>query len=517
MRKPLCILLCAVLLLAGCRRPSVRIIRFDLPGAVISLDPQFTTEPAARMILRNTGEGLLRRGENNTLEPGVAERWEISPDGTSYRFFLRRDAFWQNGEPVTAADFAFALRRLFQPGGLSPHAEDFGMISGAGALLSGESGVWRLEVYARGERELEIRLEHPSPLFLDLLATPAALPCNEAFFEECRGRYGYEQRFTLSNGPFLVESWENDVMIKLRPNGQSTSQPVCGGVNLYPERKTAPLENLKKSSSDAAFLSLAEASELSETDFDLFERSGTVWCIVPNRNAAYWGNSLLHQGLALAADREKLELPARLEAFGALVPPPSRLAGELFRALVPAHEVAQKPDLIRAKNLFEMGKQAVPGGDLPAAAFYVPDDQDVSLAAGNLAQRWQNELSAYVTLRREPLETVQKRLNGSDFDLLLLPFSPTDPRADSMLETFRSGNSFGYDNPLYDELLDSARAAATLDEAAERYSAAESLLLRDAVIIPLFIEKTVFATASNLNGLAPAAFLEDVDFRYAGA
>ena len=61
-------------------------------------------------------EGLCRpRPDNNLPEPGVAEKWEISDDGRVYTFHLRKDALWSNGEPVTAHDFFYSIRRLLDP------------------------------------------------------------------------------------------------------------------------------------------------------------------------------------------------------------------------------------------------------------------------------------------------------------------------------------------------------------------------------------------------------------------
>ncbi|MBC7771590.1 MAG: peptide ABC transporter substrate-binding protein, partial [Pyrinomonadaceae bacterium] len=63
-------------------------------------------------------EGLVK---NDTFSadykdiPAVAERWTISPDGTSYTFYLRKNAKWSNGEPVTAGDFVYSWRRGIMP------------------------------------------------------------------------------------------------------------------------------------------------------------------------------------------------------------------------------------------------------------------------------------------------------------------------------------------------------------------------------------------------------------------
>ena len=59
--------------------------------------------------------GLLRTDEHGRLQPDLAERWEVSPDGLIYTFYLRPDARWHDGQPVTAADVIFSINLLQDP------------------------------------------------------------------------------------------------------------------------------------------------------------------------------------------------------------------------------------------------------------------------------------------------------------------------------------------------------------------------------------------------------------------
>jgi oligopeptide transport system substrate-binding protein len=83
---------------------------------VASVDPALITgQPEGRIVLAIL-EGLARmRADNSRAEPGVAEKWEISDDGLTYTFHLRRDARWSNGDPVTSRDFLYSIRRLLDP------------------------------------------------------------------------------------------------------------------------------------------------------------------------------------------------------------------------------------------------------------------------------------------------------------------------------------------------------------------------------------------------------------------
>ncbi len=83
---------------------------------VASIDPALITGQPEGRIVNALFEGLTRlRAEDTKAEPGTAEKWEISPDGRVYTFHLRKDARWSNGDPVTAHDFAYSIRRLIDP------------------------------------------------------------------------------------------------------------------------------------------------------------------------------------------------------------------------------------------------------------------------------------------------------------------------------------------------------------------------------------------------------------------
>jgi ABC-type oligopeptide transport system substrate-binding subunit len=73
-------------------------------------------------VLANIMRGLTQYGEGNDVQPAYAQRWEVSPDGLSYVFYLRRDGAWGDGKPVTAHDFVYGWRRVLDPNVGSPYA-----------------------------------------------------------------------------------------------------------------------------------------------------------------------------------------------------------------------------------------------------------------------------------------------------------------------------------------------------------------------------------------------------------
>ena len=99
----------------GVRQVSHPTLTRGLTSDPESLDPHKARSVQASEVLRDIGEGLLSYSPGGELVPGVAESWQKSDDGLTYTFTLRDDARWTNGDPVTADQFVFSLRRLETP------------------------------------------------------------------------------------------------------------------------------------------------------------------------------------------------------------------------------------------------------------------------------------------------------------------------------------------------------------------------------------------------------------------
>ena len=99
-------------LTVGCGRSFTRAdLVFANGGEAETLDPALMTAQLDMRLAYALFEGLATFGAGGEPQPGVAERWEVSPDGTVYTFHLRADALWSNGAPVTAGDFVNSWRR----------------------------------------------------------------------------------------------------------------------------------------------------------------------------------------------------------------------------------------------------------------------------------------------------------------------------------------------------------------------------------------------------------------------
>lgn len=522
MKKLATMLICALLLLSACQQQAPgkgKIIRYDLPYPVLNLDPQLATDPYSRMIISNIYEGLMTRDENGELTLGVAESFTLSSDKKTYSFILRKDAEWKDGNHVTAHDFVFTFRRMFMPGSPSPFAHDYIAIENAEELMADTVLPTALGVVAKSDHELEIKLEHPSPFFPALLAETPAMPCNQEIFDNAWGRYGLEKDLVASNGPFYLNRWDNETTIRLLPNPDyDSSRPAyAGGVYFRVEPEQSPMARLLDGSSDVAELSYDDAEKIRAQGYNLIEFQDTVWCIVFNQKSVLWGNPLLRQGLAYAVERNLLteNLPKKLTSTNLLVPPSSTLADRGYRDAVAASPISFDP--VQGRKLFEMGMSALSIDSVTNAAFYVPDSSEHMLAMSVVQQSWQKHLSAYLNITSVPLEDIERRFLTGEYDIMLVPVTFDMPFAADFLASFKSGskyNHMGYLNELYDLRVSEIARAESIEEAGAVCATAESMLLQDAVAIPVYFETSVFATIPSLKGIEATPYPSNLHFKY---
>ncbi len=104
---------------------------------------------------------------------------------------------------VTASDYAYAFQRIFDPQTQSPYTTMFSCLQNADAVQSGQLDPSEIGVRAVSDTELQFTLSRPDAEFLSNLASTAAMPCNENFFQQTKGRYGLDKESVASCGAFL--------------------------------------------------------------------------------------------------------------------------------------------------------------------------------------------------------------------------------------------------------------------------------------------------------------------------
>ena len=188
---------------------------------------------AAINLLRDLREGLLTFDRQGEPAPGVALKWEVLDDGLRYRFTLREDARWSNGDPVTAQDFVRAWRRAFSPSSAAATAGLLMNIKNAAEVLRGAVDIDALGIAAIDPGLLEITLNGPAPWILEILAHPVSYPLHESAIEDVRR--------APVNGAYVLAAWTPNAMIRLERNVHfhAASTVAMDVVEYYPIEEPA--------------------------------------------------------------------------------------------------------------------------------------------------------------------------------------------------------------------------------------------------------------------------------------
>lgn len=176
-------------------------LTFALRTSQLTLDPATVSSISRNEVISNIFEGLVQFGERAEIRPAIAERWEISPDGRTYTFYLREAARFHNGLRVRAEDVKYSFERQLRQNEAAA-AWVFRPLVGTEEFLSGQAdSVSGIQVL--GEKVVRLELVQPVAFFLSTLCMDYAyvVPRDEAE----RPTIDFETR-PIGSGPFrLVE------------------------------------------------------------------------------------------------------------------------------------------------------------------------------------------------------------------------------------------------------------------------------------------------------------------------
>lgn len=458
-------------------------LRLSMKDAVRSLDPPYAYDEGSQWVIHAMVDTLVDYEPGSTqLTARLAERWELSPDGRTYRFWLRDGLRYADGTPIAAAHFKDAIERtLSRPD--SPYQSVFQDIDGAADLIARKTSSCR-GVRVLGERELEIALARPSPSFLYVLAMPTAAPLPAAY---TRAAGDELRRRPLASGPYRLAAWSEGERLVLERNPHYRDP-----ARQRPERIVI-LENIPR---DVQFL-MFERGEL-----DLAERLSApdlIWL----RSRADWAPYIQVQvqmnSIGARFDvtrkpfddrrvRQALNHALNKDYTTKLLAGTTRPAHGILPPGIPGHDDTLRPyphDPAKARALLA---EAGYGAGLRLRYTTIPDEEAAKLAASMQADFAEVGVALDVQVLAFPsfLSQVGKREGGLQFSYMGWIGDFPDPSAflDAKFHSSRisdegSLNDSFYANPELDRVLDTARAQRDPEARAALYRRAEQILYDD--------------------------------------
>lgn len=200
----------------------------------LTLDPHLSTGTWEDRIQSDILVGLSQSDPEGKPIPGMAERWDISPDGLTWTFHLRQ-AQWSDGVPVTADDFVYSFRRLLDPKTASEYASVFYLVKGAQAVNEGKAPLETLGVTALDARTLRVELNNPAPYLIELAKHHTMYPVPRHVIERWGADWIKPGHF-VGNGPYMLTEYRlgNYVKVVKNPRFWDADKVCIDEVYYYP-------------------------------------------------------------------------------------------------------------------------------------------------------------------------------------------------------------------------------------------------------------------------------------------
>lgn len=504
--------------LSGCSSGVGAALRYDVSAVISSLDPQYATGKDAQLIIRQLFEGLFAPDGEKGAVPAAAESFAVSEDGLRWSFTLREDLLWSDGEAVRAADYAFALRRLFNSDYPSPFAADFICIQGARQVLEGQASPYTLGIAAPDERTLILTLEYAVQDLPQLLCLTAAMPCRQDFFEETRGRYGLQEDMLLYNGPFYLRYWEQQEYVQVRKNEHyhGAQQVNPARITFYMQPQADRFSRFWSGRTDAAMVCYDDWSRLRSGSYSAETFEDTVWVLLFNQGDSFFAQPLARHAFVEAIDRRAYASGLGNDRIDTTVfLPPTLLLGEKGYRQLAGFE-GPGSDAGRAQKAFS--ELLAQSADIPQLTLLCADDTSCAMVAGVLQKNWRDILALTVSVQQMSEQTLFSRVESGEYQLAIVALQPDSFRPEGMLGIFSSAsprNLARYRSEEYDELL--FRAARAQGEGARlrALQAAEQQLYEDAVLAPLYFQTHYYVSARGVSGIRFLPLAGQIDFRSA--
>lgn len=195
-----------------------KVLRRSLQSSPETLDPHTSIGIHPLIVIRDLFEGLTNAAPDNGVLPGVAERWEISEDKKTYKFYLRKDAKWSDGAPLVARDFVKGIRRAVTPETAASKASLLYILENAEDILKGKiKDIKQVGAIYEGDHILYLKLAYPNPYFLNMLTHSIFFPMRDTFMAQYGKQFPKDEKF-ISNGAYQLTDWQPTGGITLKKN-----------------------------------------------------------------------------------------------------------------------------------------------------------------------------------------------------------------------------------------------------------------------------------------------------------
>lgn len=523
--------LVAAISLCACGGSSEDILILPIESDPICLDPQVADSKEAKLMIANCFEGLVRLDKDYKIIPGVAESWEISKDGLTYTFKLRKDTHWKllnsfedvlpegykdtYRTQVIAADFVYGISRALDPATQAGDAEKLFSIKNASAVNSGKQPTSALGISAQDDSTLVITLERADPDFLRILTLPVAMPCHEEFFKATHAKYCLDLKYTFCNGPFYLSRWAEDNTLSMYKNDEYKGNVKVNPDELYfyvNTEEASVVKKIRQRTYDCAFLSEAAKNELSDNDkLSNYSTENMIYGLCFNCSDSVLSDEDMRRALAMVTKTSELTANSDNAFTKGIVPDCVRYGENSYReAAGNVSGIAYNEQ--QALTLWKKGLKKL---DITTAEVVITCAEENAPLMQQTIQTWQRVFSTSILAKVEvkTAEQISTMIYNTSYQVLYHKITTDSSTVTDSLKKFTSDSSsniFGFADKNYDKTVNSIittySGAAKLNGCVN----AEKYILDKAVFLPMLGGSSYAVVNKGVDGLYFAPAFESV-------
>ena len=523
--------LVAAISLCACGGSSEDILILPIESDPICLDPQVADSKEAKLMIANCFEGLVRLDKDYKIIPGVAESWEISKDGLTYTFKLRKDTHWKllnsfedvlpegykdtYRTQVIAADFVYGISRALDPATQAGDAEKLFSIKNASAVNSGKQPTSALGISAQDDSTLVITLERADPDFLRILTLPVAMPCHEDFFKATHAKYCLDLKYTFCNGPFYLSRWAEDNTLSMYKNDEYKGNVKVNPDELYfyvNTEEASVVKKIRQRTYDCAFLSEAAKNELSDNDkLSNYSTENMIYGLCFNCSDSVLSDEDMRRALAMITKTSELTANSDNAFTKGIVPDCVRYGENSYReAAGNVSGIAYNEQ--QALTLWKKGLKKL---DITTAEVVITCAEENAPLMQQTIQNWQRVFSTSILAKVEvkTAEQISTMIYNTSYQVLYHKITTDSSTVTDTLKKFTSDSSsniFGFADKNYDKTVNSIittySGAAKLNGCVN----AEKYILDKAVFLPMLGGSSYAVVNKGVDGLYFAPAFESV-------
>ena len=523
-KKMLAIFLSAALFVtafAGCGKKKADGITVQIGPNPETLDPALNSAVDGGNMLITLFETLLIIDQDNKVQPGQAEKYEVSPDGLTWTFTMRDGLKWSDGTELNAKDFEYTFKRIADTNVAAPYAETvIGMIEGYKDAIDSKNPE-KLNVKASDDgKTLTVKLAYPCSYFDKIVAFGTMSPVQKATVEKNGDSWATKPETYVCNGPYTITEWTPSEKIVCKKNenykgGWDSSKIVNdkltfllledssasytaytgGTAQLIKDVPTEEIPTLKKDKKD---------------EFNVDPILGTYYLSM-NLNKAPFNNKNVRKALSLAIDRDYV---ANTVMQGTYTPAYNYVGtgvddvdpGKFLESSKAANGGKTYISEDYKANLEEAKKALAEAGYPEGKGFptitYSTNDTGYHKALAEYLQQVYKDLGITMNIDIVDWSSFTPKRRAGEYEMARNGWVMDYNDASNMIELFTStnGNNDGkYNNPAFDKAMNDSKVADKTAHFAALHEA-EKIVSEDYGFIPVAYYNDFWLQSTSLKG-----------------